>query len=280
VAYKDIVVHAEKGRAGEARINYALAFARAHGALLTAVAFAPTVIVPDYGEVGVIAPMPKSYFEELEDGAKAALKQAEAAGEKLGVSVETQMQKGVAGDFPQLLARRARFADLTIVGQPVTGAMWSQKGELASRLLMASGRPLLVVPDKGFEFRRKQAVLAAWDGSAEAARAFHDALPLLAEAEQVYLYAGEDPDLSEETMEEPGASIIRHLSRHEIKAELRMAQSDELTIGELLLKRAAEEGVGLMVMGGFHHSRLREMLIGGVTKTILEKMTTPVFMSH
>jgi nucleotide-binding universal stress UspA family protein len=280
MSYKDIMVFVESGETGHERALIAASFAERHGAHLTLLSFAPTALVVAYGEPGVIAPMPQSYFDDLKSQSEDVLAGLEDQVRKQGVAVETRLLGGIVGDLPQLLGEQARYADLMIVGQPKEGALWSSRGEMISRLLMSSGRPILVVPYIGAMNTAFETIIAAWDGSAEAARSFHDAMPLLCAAKKVILFVGEPTDRPQLHGDEPGVDIARHLSRHDVRVEIRQAHSDELGVGDLILSRAASEGADLIVMGGYHHSRLRELLIGGVTKTILEHMPVPVFMSH
>lgn len=280
MTFKDLMVHVESGAGNFQRSQYAVAFAAAHQAHLTAIAFAPNAIVPTYGEPGIIAPLPQSYFDDLKIAAQQALDMIAQEAGHAGVAIETRLIEGMAGDLPQLLSVEARWFDLTIFGQPRGDALWSNRGEAISRLLMTSGRPVLIVPHTGAVYAGIDTVLAAWDGSAEASRSLHDAMPLLAGARRVLLYVGDADERRELHGDLPGADIARHLARHGVTVDARAAHSDELSIGELLLNRAENESAALIVMGGFHHSRLRELLIGGVTKTVLEQMSVPVFMSH
>lgn len=278
--FKDIMVFVDSGKAGLERGRYAASFAGRVGAHLTILAFVPTAIVFAYGEPGVIAAMPQSYFDDQKQQAEGLLGKLEGEARKQGVLVETRLLEGIAGDLPHVLGEQARYADLMIVGQPQSGALWSSHGEMVSRLLLGSGRPVLVIPYTGVVEKAPKTVIAAWDGSAEATRAFHDAMPLLKAAQKTILYVGEPAERTSIHGDEPGAAIARHLSRHGVEVEVRQAHSDELDVGDLILSRTASESADLIVMGGFHHSRLRELLIGGVTKTILEHMSVPVFMSH
>jgi nucleotide-binding universal stress UspA family protein len=280
MSFRNILVHVESGKNAEGRARWAVGFAAAHGAHLTALAFAPNAIVPSYGEPGIVAPLPQSYFDELKQQAQAALTLIGEAAAHAGVAFAAHLVEGMAGDLPQRIGVEARVFDLTIVGQPSGDAVWSNRGEVISRLLMASGRPLLVVPRSVGEYQPIDKVVAGWDGGAEAARSINDALPLLVAAKQTLLLVGEPAKRPDLVGDVPGADLAQHLARHGVTVELRRAHSDELNVGEMILARAAQEGAGLIVMGGFHHSRLRELLLGGVTKTVLEHMTVPVLLSH
>ncbi|MDB5508344.1 MAG: universal stress protein, partial [Hyphomicrobiales bacterium] len=140
-----------------------------------------------------------------------------------------------------------------------------------------AGRPVLIVPriHKGApKFNR---ALIAWDGSRAAARALADAMPLLKKAEVVEVVSVTDHRVSYKEL--PGFNITRHLSRHGLNAQLKRLtiQGD---IGDTLLSYAADAGSDFLVMGGYGHSRLREMILGGTTRTILSSMTIPILISH
>lgn len=281
MSFKDIEVFVDCGKQGVQRGRFAIAFARRHEAHLTIFAFVPTAIVFAYGEPGVVAAVPASYFDDQRKKTRRLFDELKAEADRQGVSLDVQLLEGVAGDLPRMLLQVARYADLMIVGQPEEGALWSSSGETISRLLMDSGRPVLVVPRKLVTEKAISTIIAAWDGSAEATRSFHDALPLLKSAQKIILYAGgalETRDVGGD--DKPGEAIARHLSHHGIDMEVRQVSDEDLGVGELIVARALSEEADLVVMGGFHHSRLRELLIGGVTKSVLEDMAVPVFMSH
>jgi nucleotide-binding universal stress UspA family protein len=147
-------------------------------------------------------------------------------------------------------------------------------------VVLQVGRPVLVIPCAGkFETVGRRALIA-WDGSREAARALSDALPLLESSEAVtVIYVG-----PRETQLERAKlaldRILRHLQRHEIKASGEATARGEAAISDLLLSRAAEVDADMIVAGAYHHSPLREALLGGVSRELLEHMTVPVLMSH
>jgi nucleotide-binding universal stress UspA family protein len=178
-------------------------------------------------------------------------------------------------------ALHARYADLTILGQrdpdsDATGPIRPRP----ERVTLASGRPILVVPYAGRFETIGKCVLIAWNASREAARAVADAMPLLAAADRVTVLAVDPQSGPDGHGDLPGADIALHLARHEVKAQIERTVSADVPIGEVLLSRAADLGADLLVMGAYGHSRARELLLGGATRTILASMTIPVLMSH
>jgi nucleotide-binding universal stress UspA family protein len=124
-------------------------------------------------------------------------------------------------------------------------------------------------------------VLVAWDGSHEAARAVHDALPLLVRAERGVSLVVVDPErLAGRTGDQPGADMAAHLARHGVRVEVATIPGAGLSVADVLLDRATDESADLIVMGGYGHARLREVVLGGTTRKILKQMTVPVLFSH
>jgi nucleotide-binding universal stress UspA family protein len=152
--------------------------------------------------------------------------------------------------------------------------------EFERGLPLATGRPVLVVP---YAFERRPAgrhVMIAWNASREAARAVNDALPLLRRASHVHVVALSPVRSATAHGEEPGADIALYLARHGVKVTVSRDDAPEVDTGNLLLSRAFDLSADLIVMGAWGHSRLREFVLGGVTRTLLESMTVPVLMSH
>ena len=149
-------------------------------------------------------------------------------------------------------------------------------------MVLASGRPVLVVPYVGTYPRVGERVMIAWDASREAARAVADSLPLLQAAQQVVTLSA-NPDTggrSDRHGEIPGADIARHLARHGVRVEAQRLNAKEVSIADMLLNRIADEGIDLLVMGAYGHARVREIWLGGVTRSLMQYMTVPVFISH
>jgi len=178
-------------------------------------------------------------------------------------------------------ALHARYVDLTILGQ-----LDPDRGDAdlirprPEHVTLASGRPILVVPYAGHFETVGRHVLIGWNATREATRAVNDAMPLLAAADVVTVLtidAREGPDAHGEL---PGADISLHLARHGVKAEVERTVSAGIPAGDVLLSRAADLGADLLVIGAYGHSRVRELLLGGATRSILQSMTVPVLMSH
>ena len=176
----------------------------------------------------------------------------------------------------------ARHADFLILGQddPKDAASYVAPN-FVGNLVLDAGRPALVVPHTGSLHPPGENVLIAWDGSREATRAIHDAMPFLSHAADVTLLTVNATRDEPPLWRIPGADIALTIARHGVKVNVREASaSGDTPIGDVLLSQAAESGCDLIVMGAYAHSRLHELVLGGATRTVLQSMTVPVLLSH
>jgi nucleotide-binding universal stress UspA family protein len=178
-------------------------------------------------------------------------------------------------------ALHARYADLAILGQlDPDRAETELIRPRPEQVALASGRPVLIVPYAGHFDNVGRRVLIAWNATREAARAVSDAMPLLTSAELVTVLTIDPREGPHGHGELPGADIGLHLARHGVKAQIERTVSAGMPVGEVLLSRVADLGADLIVMGAYGHSRAREVLLGGATRSVLRSMTVPVLMSH
>ncbi len=170
---------------------------------------------------------------------------------------------------------------MTVVSQynPET-ATGSIPSDLAERLVLETGRPILVVPYAGEFTNVGKRVVVAWDTGRESVRAVNDAIPLMQNAKKVKVIAINPHKKGKKHGEIPADDITRHLKRHGIKAEADHFSTKGIDEGSLILNTAADEQADLLVMGAYGHHRFRELILGGVTRAIFEQMTMPVLMSH
>ena len=194
------------------------------------------------------------------------------------ISAEWRMASGYPLD---VTAVHARYVDLTILGQLDPDKEWASViYPRAEDLALSTGRPVLLVPYAGTFSSVGQRVLVGWDASREAARAVNDAMPLLVVASSVTVITIDPKQSREEHGDIPGADISLHLARHGVKAQVERTVSGGIGIGNALLSRASDLGADLLVMGAYGHSRVRELMLGGATRTVLDSMTLPVLMAH
>jgi nucleotide-binding universal stress UspA family protein len=235
---------------------------------------APPPAVGRFGEAVVSAWLSERQerLDRLEERRAAIL--ARLADRRLSAEVSVEHLEGAwAGEA---VGRRARYADLTLIG-PAQMARGQLGDEVIEGALFESGKPLLAVPAGARPTLKPRRVQLAWDGCVEAARAARESLALLAEAEDVRLVMV-DPEDTEGA--DPGAAAAAWLARHGIEASVDRLTSGDLTIAETLRGHALEMSAELLVMGGYGHSRLRERIFGGVTRSMLENPPLPIFMAR
>jgi nucleotide-binding universal stress UspA family protein len=281
MSYKDLLVVLDHEAAARGRIDLAATLAERFEAHLVGLYLLPIPESPrhfGYYDPALLDP----FFREVRERAQATAEEVREGFEHVtalrGLSAEWRLlPEGPEAD-PAL---HARYADLTILGQldPDRGEadiLWPRPEQVT----LASGRPILVVPYAGRFESVGRHVLIGWNATREAARAVNDAMPLLAAAEVVTVLTIDPREGPRGHGEVPGADISLHLARHGVKAAIERTVSADLPVGEVLLSRAADLGVDLLVMGAYGHSRARELLLGGATRTLLRSMTVPVLMSH
>jgi len=273
---KDIIVNLSVTN-GSAVTNYAVSLAAALQAHLTGIAFVYDPIVPISGTGYIPADVIETQRADNETAAEAAIKTFNTASDRAGISAEALIPSASLTGAADQFARMARRFDLAIVGQaqPEMSTMEQIIGETT---LFESGRPMIMVPYIQKAQFKANNVMVCWDGSRTAARAVADAIPIIGNSGRVEVVIVTNERGKEDEIE--GADIGHHLARHGFKVDVHRISGGNIDVGDALLSHAADSGADLMVMGGYGHSRLREFVLGGATRSIFESMTVPVLMSH
>jgi nucleotide-binding universal stress UspA family protein len=265
--------------AGERRAaRVAAELARATGAHLTGIALAVDPLVPVYT---VAAPIPTDFIvaahEQGVADAKAALAAFDAIGNAAGIATEGRLAESISGDFSSVI-RNAILTDLAVIGQDNPDHAEPLRPALIEALLFQAGLPTLLVPYAGAgEFHADKAVIA-WNGSAQAVRAVRAAMPLLAMAKSIEVAIVDDGAPPRD--EAQGADIGAYLARHDLDVTVRTIANAHEGAGQAVLSFAADEEATFMVMGAYGHSRIRQFLLGGVTRHVLGAATIPVLLAH
>jgi nucleotide-binding universal stress UspA family protein len=279
VSYKDLLVHLDGTDAGRQRIDAAVALAAAWNAHLTGLCLMAEPVIPPMLGIAIGADVLERQRAETAAEGDAILARFREAATTAGISAEARFEMAPIDTLPRRFARHARHVDLSVVGQP-PASNGVDETMLVEAAFLETGRPALLVPYIGARNVPPRRVLVAWDGGREAARAIGDALPFLRRADEVSLIVVDPAALSGRIGEEPGADMARHLARHDVKVTVRAVATGGLAVGDVLLGEAADGAADLLVMGGFGHSRLRELVLGGVTRHLIEHMTVPVLLAH
>jgi nucleotide-binding universal stress UspA family protein len=273
---KDMVVNLSGRGTQNFAGDYAVSVASTFGAHISGIAFVYDPVIPDATFGGIPVELIELQREENSKLATSAIGRFEASAKAAGVSAQTHSFDATIGAGATLFAEIARRFDLCVVGQAQAehGASETLMVEAA---LFESGRPLVVVPYIQKAGLKLDRVMACWDGSRTAARAIADAMPFLERAKAVDVLTVAEERKQEEIA---GVDMVAHLTRHGVAATAKRTVKGDVSIENLILSYAADSGADFIVMGGYGHSRLREFVLGGVTRGILAEMTVPVLMSH
>ena len=277
--YKNILVYLDQGASNKERTNTAIAIARANNAELTG------VVVNSLPASGILNRLGIGNGEALMGQqrveAQSIIEDFGQIAGKEGVQTSTRVIECTEGRAPEKLARMARVFDLSIMRQANPDKPnASFITELSEEVLFSSGRPVFFMPYIGAHNIPCRRGLIAWDGSKAATRAIHDALPLLETMEKVTILTIDADKTWRYTDLQPGEGISRHLTAHGVNNEINRMSKGGVSTSTIILNELSNTGADLLIMGGYGTSRLRESMLGGVTRTLFECMTVPVLMSH
>ena len=279
--YKTVLVHCnDKSRMARV-LTPATQIAAGFQAHLTGLSVTPPIVIIPTGMPGapdtmVIDEHCKAYRRDNPE-MKSAF---EAAARARNVASEWREVDAISASVAEVVLQHARAADLVVAAQ--TDAKWpgSQRLDIADRLVLGSGRPVLIIPNEGAQRDVRESVLVAWNARREAARAVFDALPLLQRAKEVRVMWVNPESEDELAQDIPAADICSALARHGVKCEATHAVQPRTNVGQTLLTHAKDCAADLLVMGCYGHSRLREFVLGGASEHVLRHLTIPVLMSH
>jgi nucleotide-binding universal stress UspA family protein len=276
--FRNILVHLPSERPVRPVVDLAIALSAARRSHLDAVAagyesMGTIGMVAEGGGAAVAAVMGDQQERALER-ANAAISVFEIEAKLAKIAYGVRSFAAVPAEAGQTIATLARLYDMTIVLQPDSSNA-SYDNYIPHEILFNSGGPMLMVPYIQKGPLDAQHVGIAWDGSRLAARAWRDALPFLMGAKAVTVIA-----VNEEASEASSDRLVSHLTRRGIAARVQRLTTERGNVQGAILSIAAESNMGLLVMGGYGHSRLHERILGGVTRSMFDTMTVPVLMSH
>jgi nucleotide-binding universal stress UspA family protein len=193
-----------------------------------------------------------------------------------GVRPEFRVIRCDRGDDDTVL--NSLHCDLVIIGHPDPYGL--PRGWSPDRLLMASGVPILIIPDRWRLERIGTQILVCWNASREARRAMADAMPFLGAAQSVTVLVVDSARRAHRHGEEPGADIALYLARHGARVDVERSASNGAPVAEVIISRAVDGGADLIVIGAYSHPRWAEVIFGGVTRTLLTRMPIPILVSR
>ena len=273
---KDLIVNLGLG-AHDPAGDFAITVADAFEAHVLGLAFSYEPVVPGSVMGGIPVEFIESQRTEADKLANNAVSRFEAAAKRAGVSAETRIISTSISGAADQFGHMARRFDIVVVGQP-EGDKSVPDEVVDEGVLFESGRPVIFVPFIQKAAMKLDRVMVCWDGSRAATRAIADSMPLLKKAKEVEIVMVATKGFK--TDEAPGADLAKHLARHALDVNLKRITSPDIDIASTVLSYAADSNADFIVMGGYGHSRLREFILGGATRGILESMTVPVLMSH
>ncbi|WP_088346843.1 MULTISPECIES: universal stress protein [Rhodomicrobium] len=273
---KDVLVRVEAGAADELRLAVAESIALRFGGRVIALFFnvLPLLALP----ADLEAPN-YSVLERLRQARRAGdAREADLRSRLLDLKAPFEIHRHDAfpEDVASIAIREARTSDCFVTLRPNAEA--EDPEDLVEAILFGGGRHLYVMPGRS-TIRLPGHVLIAWNGSREAARAVAEAMPFMGEASRVTVLVIHGAAPAEDAIV-PGSDLIAYLAHHGIKAELRPAQRNDQRTGATLIAEAERRGADLIVMGGYSHSRVREWLLGGATRQLLQQTAIPLLIAH
>lgn len=272
-----LLVHLDASPQAAQRLEAACRIGQSHAAAVTGLyAVTPSfVALPFAPEVG---PGVAAALREIDDELRA---RARAAFDRVLAKPGMQAAWAEVGDDPIMgvFAQQALYADLLVLGQhdPASTPATGVPVDFAESVMVASGKPALILPYIGVSSSIGDTVVLAWKPTREAARAVSAALPLLQRARRVHVlsWSGADEAVSGQRLD-----LDRYLKLHGVETTWHRETGAPELLGEVLLSRAFDLEADLLVMGCYGHSRAREWVLGGTSRTVLQSMTLPVLMAH
>ncbi len=268
---KDILVRLEGGGTDRVKLAAAAEIAHSFGSHITGIFLnVLPAIVPEFGEASEEAHLlAKEAGNAIENRLLAEMAE-------LGAPAEVRRFDVFSEEIANVLARESRAADVFLAQSPISG---TELRDTVQNLIFQSPRHLLLIPENGWTASATSRIVIGWNDSREAARAVAEALPYLYKAQTVAIVAVVDSmPVNEDAV--AGRNLKRHLRHHGVDAILHHLIRREGTVADNLLREAQRREAGLIVIGGYHHSPIRESLIGGVTKSLLDYCPLPLLIAH
>lgn len=272
---KSILVYVDNAGRSKACLDVALSISDMFDTHVAGIANRAPAYMPAYAAAQIPPEVFIAFDEEQDRRLEVARKEFEDALTVQGRLDRSSWEIG-EGDVATTVTERAHYHDLVILRQEMEDSDSGLYEGVPDEVILTAGGPVLVIPYIDYGNSLGKSILIGWSNTRESARAVHDAMPFLKRAEKVHIFSA-NPKTGDDV---PGAELARYLSEHGIKAEISRTTSNDLDVGDMLLNDVAENGHDMVVVGGYGHRRIREMILGGVTHDLLQRMTVPVLFSH
>lgn len=281
MSWKDVLVIVSEAEADEPALALGEALAGLCSDCHLAAAFlTPLPDEPLAYEPTVVAGVWAELLGRARQDAEVERKKVEARLQRSAKTAELRTAEALSRDLGRVAAVHARYADVAVMTRPSEGAGVELREEIIEGVLFHSGRPALIAPPGWTGTMIGKRVVVAWDASREATRALSEADDLLENAEAVTVLTVDAKSKMFGHGDQPGANIAGHLSRRGLPAEVRNVDSAGRSASAAILEEAKKFNADLIVMGGYAHSRLRELVFGGATRDLLRTTTVPLLMAH
>lgn len=280
MSYREILVQFDDCPAGAARVEAATLLAEQHAGHLTGLVLDIQPRIPMSIDGGVPQFVTDALNQAAAETTERTVAKLDALLERQRCAAERRICKCDEAAIDRVLALNARYADLLVLSQAVPGNP-AVVGRLEiEAVVMSCGRPVLLVPQAGLRPTIGKRIVVAWDAGRAAARAVADAMPLLEKAESVTVLVVNATSSPSGHGALPGADIGTLLARHGVAVEVASLSAEDIDVTDVAQNWVFDHDADLLVMGAYGHSRTREWMLGGATRSILDRMTVPVLMSH
>jgi nucleotide-binding universal stress UspA family protein len=281
MAYKTLFTVATRPEALTVAIPAAAKLCRVHDAHLDILCLGIDRTQVGYSYIGSGAVLLQAAMDRAEEDARALEAAAKAAVTAEFPTLRNGIEAAMTqmGALSNLVAQRARFADLVVVQHPYGKDQGDDCEAAVEAALFEAQSAVLVLPDSGMANPVPQNICIAWNQSREAMAAVRRALPMLKQAAAVSITVIDPPNHGPERSD-PGGMLCQMLVRHGVKAEVTVLARSLPSVSDVLLRHVVDMDADLLVMGAYGHSRLREAILGGATRSMLEQTTVPVLMAH
>ncbi len=277
--FKNLLLHLDHSSGCNNRLQVAFALAKKYDALITALFVVPDYVVPSYVEAQISVDLITDVTEKAMARAREKLSGYRQMAEEAGVSLDAHV---LEGQVIPILREHSKYSDLLLLGQDQPDDPDNASYGLADALLFEGACACMMVPHSGKLATPGQRVLLTWNASRESARALREAMPILIAADEVVVLSSEPDGADAEIARgHPHADeLARFLESHGIESVSSGIADMDISTSDAILGQAAEMNADLIVMGAYGHARLREIILGGVTRDLLKQSTLPLFLAH